>query len=140
MISANTLATLVRNKDHFYKAMKVNGYFIPSKGSQLCTLKFLKAIYHDECHGVLTEDISFKYCAMPPDAETLIGILQDYVDTRDDWDSAVEVERLDCLLRYLRHSPDKDFMIGLISHLVPDSEIFRKSYRPPIPEKPLAQS
>ena len=63
------------------------------------------------------------------------------MEGKTDWTGAKEVEQFDLLMQYIRSSPtDKDFMIGLISHLVPNCEIFRKTYRPPIADRPLAQA
>ena len=35
---------LVRNRPGFYDAMLANNYHLPSKHSNLCTLKFMRAI------------------------------------------------------------------------------------------------
>ena len=74
MISKEHFSTLVKNKDHFYKAMVANGYFMPSKASPFCTLKIMKEMYDGTCYCPMTLDTRLEPCLHPPSCEQLVDM------------------------------------------------------------------
>ena len=72
MISKDQVNRLLKNKLHFYKAMKANGYFMPESKSQFCSLKFMQEVFQELCYCPKLADVHFKSCLHPPTKDALV--------------------------------------------------------------------
>ena len=80
MITKDHFNTLVKNKDHFYKAMVANGYFMPNKASPFCTLKLMQEMYDGTCYCPKTLDVRIEPCLHPPSSEQLVDTLATLIE------------------------------------------------------------
>ena len=108
MISKEQISSLVKNKDHFYKAMVANGYFMPNKGSAFCTLKLMKEMYEGTCYCPMTLDTRLEPCLHPPSCDHLIDILVDLIEANGNYESQAQADKFNRLAKHMRrNSPDK---------------------------------
>ena len=103
---------------------------MPEKKSQFTTLKWMVEVYQLRCYCPKMTDITFKHCERPPSNEQLIAIYEDYVERRSNWNGDNVNQFLRLLTHMRRNSPDKRFLLGLISHVAPGSHIFERGFKP----------
>ena len=70
-ISMDEVGTMIRNKEHLYKAIVANGYLLPKMKSQICTVEFLKEVRAKIVYCPLLATIQMQTCAFPPSNQAL---------------------------------------------------------------------
>ena len=118
-VSVKDVADKIKSKADLYEAALRNGFFLPKFKSSVVT--------EDYIYGVLTgtvlcpkyKDIKLLPCPKPPDKETLISYAQ---DATADQSKSLGIDGM--------HTPDKSWLLAIISTYDPSCEIFRKSYVP----------
>ncbi len=120
MISKEHFNTLVKNKDHFYKAMVANGYFMPNKASPFCTLKLMKEMYDEICYCPKVLDTRLEPCLNPPSCEHLVEILATLIETNGNYETQAQADTFNRLAKHMRrNSPDKQWLLAVrAAHLV----------------------
>jgi hypothetical protein len=118
--SVKEVSKVIGNKSELYEAAIRNGYFLPKFKCTIITEEYLNAVLRGELSCAKYHDIRLKPCPVPPDKESLIKILEE-----------VFADRSKPLGIDASHTPDKDWLLAMISTFDPENEIFHKSYVPP---------
>ena len=76
-ISYEDAAELVRNKGGFYDTMLRNGWYMPSKHSELCSLKWMRKVKKFKIYSPKRVDLNLsKQCWNPPPLRDLLDKLE----------------------------------------------------------------
>ena len=118
-VSVKDVADKIKSKADLYEAALRNGYFLPKFKCSIIT--------EDYIYGVLTgtvlcpkyKDIRLLPCPKPPDKETLISYAQEAVSEHS---KSLGIDAF--------HTPDKSWLLAIISTFDPGCDIFKKSYVP----------
>ena len=98
-------------------------------------MPFLKDTIRNRIYSQKLTEFHNKVCIYPPSLEELVNIYESYINGRN-WETPEEFSRYDRLLAYLKnYKSDKLWIIGLLSKLKPDDDIFRPDYQPPVPAR-----
>lgn len=85
-----------------------------------------------ECYCPKLEEMNFKPCLNPPTTSYLVDGLVNMINNNNSYENEREAERFKRLSTFIaRHPPEKSWLLGLLSTLVPDNEIFNKGWLPP---------
>ncbi len=122
-VSAKAFKMKIKNKKDFYEAMIRNGFYLPSYKSSLVTQTYMEKIMKGQLWCPMHGDIKRLPCPRPPSKEVLLDKFLNYMRAQGLTDQEHGVS--------LARSPDKDWLIDVVSTLMPDDEIFRKGYLPP---------
>ena len=71
VMSMADVGNLIRNKEHFHKALIENGFFVPLFKASICTGEFLSEIKQKTCFCPLIVDVKYHGCPNPPSASVL---------------------------------------------------------------------
>jgi hypothetical protein len=89
-------------------------------------------IFQEVCYCPMMKDVKFLPCLHPPTADQMVEIIATMIDGNDSYESERQADQFKRLAVHIRRSrPDKQWMLGILSTLHPNHEIFQKGYRPP---------
>ena len=72
---AGAVDSLIRNKEHYYNALKAQGWLLPKRSSTICTLEFLHEVRQEKIFCPRLAAVTFKPCANPPTIEQLAEMI-----------------------------------------------------------------
>ena len=105
---------------------------MPDKSSTFCTKAWMQEIFFLECWCPMKAEISFKTCMAPPPGRDLCDIICRMIEDEKNWGSEQQEKTFKRMAIHLRrHLPPSDWMLGLLSKMSPDHEVFQKGYQPP---------
>ena len=105
--------------------MVQNGYYLPSEKSSFCTMRFMQEVRSKVCFCPRLGDMTFKACTNPPTNTALIDFIANMIETNDTYPNDGEANRYKRLAVHIkRNPPEKQWMLGLLSTLMPENEIF----------------
>jgi len=118
--SAAEVSKHIAGKDDLYYATVRNGYYLPSLKSSIITEDYLADV---ACGRVLCpryDEVRLKPCPFPPDKETLLRLAQKIAEHRGKPTGIDD-----------KHTPNRAWLVALVSTYLPGHDIFKKSYVPP---------
>ena len=118
-VSVRDVADKIKSKADLYEAALRNGYFLPKIKCSIITEEYMYGILTGTVLCPKYKDIKLLPCPKPPDKETLILYAQ---DATADQTKSLGIDGT--------HTPDKSWLLAIISTYNPGCEIFRKSYLP----------
>ena len=80
----------VRTKEHWYDALRANGFYLAAYSSPFITLKLLKEIYTGECYCPQASDIRVHNVLHPPTSEQLVSIIITAIEENGEYESQQE--------------------------------------------------
>ena len=132
MLSQDQVGLFVKNTSQFYKACLANGLFLPPLKNQFVTKKLLMEMYEGKCFCPKQVDVKPLVCLNPPTNHHLVGIIATMIEENGSYPNEEQARQYHRLAAHMRrHTPDKQWMLALLSTLNPQHEVFQKGYRPP---------
>ena len=110
----------IGNKAELYESAIRNGFYLPKLKSSIITEDYIYGVLIGNVLCPKYRDIKLLPCPRPPDKETLINLAEEAMS-----------EHSKSLGIDASHTPDKGWLISVISTFNPSCEIFKKSYVPP---------
>ena len=132
-ISRSDAAKVVRNRTHLHLAMRKAGYLMPSLSSPICTMKFMEKARKRIFFIPKKEEVgNVPECFSWPSKEVLLkklkrNILQEKPQSELDRQNVELVSRT--LAQMKKRLPDTKWLLLLCGIIIPDDEIFLKSYK-----------
>ena len=97
-------------------------------------------VFRDVCFCPMLKDVKFLPCLHPPTAGQLVDIIATMIENNDSYETEDQAKQYKRLALHMRRSrPEKAWMLGLLSTLHPNHELFQKGYRPPPNLQPQQQ-
>jgi hypothetical protein len=123
---------VISGKAELYESALRNGFKLPSYKSGIINEAYISGVINGEIFCPKYSDIRLLPCPRPPDKETLIKYANQ-IKTPNNKPLAIGSDD---------HTPDKEWLIMLLSTYKPDLKIFKKDYVAPpkipnINQKPL---
>ena len=132
MLSKDQVSLFVKNKAQFYEACQTNGFYLPPSRNQFITQKFLLEVYNGTCYCPKQVDVKPLFCLNPPPNHLLVEMIATMIEQNDSYANEEQANQYKRLATHMRrHTPDKQWMLGLLSNLNPGHEVFQKGYLPP---------
>ena len=132
MLSKDKVGMFVKNTAQLHKALQANGFFLPPLKNQFTTQKFLLEVFNGTCFCPKQVDVKPIVCLYPPTNQHLVEIIASMIEQNGNYQSEEQANQYKRLASHMRrHTPDKQWMLFLLSTLNPEHEIFKKGYRPP---------
>ena len=129
-ITQQQLSLMMRNKSHFYRAFEADGYYMPDNKSSFCTKSWLEEVFFEDCWCPKKKEISFQTCLHPPPGREVCDIICRMIEDKNNWDNVQQKKQFQRLAVHMRrHLPPREWMLGILSHLQPNNDIFVKGYR-----------
>jgi hypothetical protein len=110
----------IGNKAELYEAALRNGFYLPKIKCSIITEDYIYGVLIGNVLCPKYSAIKLLPCPRPPDKETLIKLAEEAMS-----------EHSKPLGIDASHTPDKGWLISIISTFNPSCEIFKKSYLPP---------
>ena len=114
---------LVKTKEHLYKAMTRNRWFLPKFKSSIITQEYMKGVRAKKIWCPTYDDLKPLPCPDPPSKEILLDEVVKYTADRN-LDIGAEAN----------HLPDTNWLLNVLAIIKPDHEFFKKEYMPPVKE------
>jgi hypothetical protein len=112
---------VISGKAELYESALRNGFKLPSYKSGIINEAYITGVINGEIFCPKYSDIKLLPCPRPPDKETLIKYANQ-IKTPNNKPLAIG---------YDDHTPDKEWLIMLLSTYKPDLKIFKKDYVAP---------
>ena len=123
-ISVEQAAALINTKKEMARAMRLNGYYIPSETSSILTIEYMHSVRAGKICCPRFEMMNKRHCEFPPTMNELV-------------DECLAVTKRAQLEHHSNfgikppvHVPDKQWMLDLIGLLEPEHKYFQRDYRP----------
>jgi hypothetical protein len=122
---------VISGKAELYESAQRNGFFLPKYKSGIITETYISGVINGEYFCPKYSDIRLLPCPRPPDKDTLIG-----------YSKQIKIPNGKTLgIGDDDHTPDKEWLLMLLSTYKADLKIFKKDYVAPprvpkIDEKP----
>ena len=125
MIAKSQVELHCRTKQHWYKALQANGFYLCSLSSPFTTASMLKEIYLGDCYCPMTSDINVHNVLHPPTAEQLVNIIVTAIEENNNYANEKEAKAFRRLGRHMkRATPERLWLLGLLSTMKNDHEVF----------------
>jgi hypothetical protein len=112
---------VISGKAELYESALRNGYYLPKYKSGIINEAYITGVINGEIFCPKYTDIRLLPCPRPPDKDTLIGYARQ-IKTPGNKPLAIGVDD---------HTPDKAWLIVLLSTYKADLKIFKKDYVAP---------
>ena len=128
LITLDKLHAHINSVDDLYNAAIRNGYYLPSKSSSLVREEYLMEVISGQVYCPLFKDIRLQPCPMPPSKDILLTSLQEVLKQQHK-DAGIDD----------KHTPNKQWIVHVLSTLQPKNQIFDKNYVPPKVKKAVSE-
>ena len=130
--TAQEVSFSIRGKENLYYAAIRNGYFLPKFSASIITEDYITDVVLEKLYCPKFKDIRLAPCPFPPSKQQLLDYCKD-IKCPDNKQLGIFEKG---------HSPDKQWLLALLSTHKETLRIFSKSYVPPprnvkIDEKPI---
>ena len=132
-MSREQIGEVVRSKQHFYNAMVLHGFVLPSQKQTIVSIKFMTQVRNNEVWMPRAEDIEhFKKVPYGPTNAMLVDFINSAVDSHEgqnNW-TRDHLSRVRALMEIVaKKGADKDWLLKVLWCLDRDCKVFGKSYR-----------
>ena len=110
----------IGNKAELYEAAQKNGFYLPKFKCSISTEDYIYGVMLGNVLSPKYRDIKLLPCPRPPDKEALIKYAE---KAMADHSKSLGIDA--------SHTPDKAWLLSIISTFDNQCEIFKKSYLPP---------
>jgi hypothetical protein len=114
------ISKAIGNKAELYEAALRNGFYLPKFKCSIITEDYIYGVLIGNVLCPKYNAIKLLPCPRPPDKETLIKLAEEAMSKQS---KSLGIDA--------SHTPDKGWLISIISSFNPQCEIFKKSYLPP---------
>ena len=124
---------MVRNKPGFHSLMLRNGWHVPSIHSEICSLKWMKAVRKLKIYCPRRSDRNNeKHCWSPPPLKVLLHKLEtalkvSLATARPDAAKAKQISRF--IRSFNKHPPNREWTVEVLAIWAPKDPIFERSYK-----------
>lgn len=127
-VTVDEFHKFVHNKKDLYEAVERNGWYLPSRKSNVCTEDYLKNVLMGKTWCPKYEEVRIRPCPRRPPKKILYDKFEHLLTTKK-LEGGFDPER----------QPDSNWLVAVIATLSPDDEIFGKGYVPPPKESKLSE-
>ena len=134
-ISHAEAAAVVSDKKTMYEALLRNQWYTPHYSSQILNLHFMFGVANQTLYWLpRTHEIRLLNCADPPPKQVIANILCDKMMHFEHQGEPFDTSFRRTALKIKQHPPNKEWMLGVLSTLDPQNELFTKAYVKPRPD------
>ena len=123
-ISVEQAAALINTKKEMARAMRLNGYYIPSETSSILTIEYMHAVRAGKIWCPRFDMMNKRHCEFPPNMNELLQECQEVIKR------AQIDQHKNFGIKPPVHVPDKQWMLDLIGLLEPEHKYFQRDYKP----------
>lgn len=124
-MTVDEVARALKTRKDLARALRLNGYFVPSETSSIMTLEYMHKVRKQEYLCPKFDMMNRRHCEFPPTVE---DVLKEFLQVTS---NIKDTPHTDFGVRPPKYVPDRQWMLDVIGVLVPDHVYFTKTYRPP---------